>query len=205
MLLVIAGTGGHSESVFDLAKSLDHEVVGFLDDVTDETNWNGIPVFKNIQSIGSSFGIVVAVGNGHSRERIVREIRATADSIHFPILVHPSAVVSTSAKIGIGTVVMPFAYIGPKCTIGDFCIINTHSSIEHNSNIGNYVSIAPGVIMGGSVTVRDHTFIGIGSKISDNINIGKDSIIGAGSLLNKNLSNNVVAYGSPAIVIRENL
>ena len=85
MQLVIAGTGGHSESVFNLAKSLDHEVVGFLDDVTDRTNWNGIPVFKNTQSIGASFliGMVVAVGNVHLRERIVREIQATTDSVHW--------------------------------------------------------------------------------------------------------------------------
>ena len=206
MRLVIAGTGGHSESVFDLAQSLGHEVIGFLDNVTSKTKLNGIPIFKNVNSIGNSlaFGVVVAVGNGLLREKIVTEIKKTSKGVHFPNMVHPSAVVSASAQMGIGNVVMPFAYVGPKSTVGNFCIINTHSSIDHDSTIGTYVSIAPGVIMGGNVTIQNHTFIGIGTKILDNIQIGENSIIGAGSLLNKNLPNNVVAYGAPASVIRKN-
>jgi sugar O-acyltransferase (sialic acid O-acetyltransferase NeuD family) len=207
MRLVIAGTGGHSESVFDLTQSLGHEVVGFLDNVTNKTNWNGIPIFKNMKSLSTSFpfGMVVAVGNGHLREKIVTEIQQTTEAVDFPNMVHPSAVVSASAKIGIGNVVMPFAHIGPKSTVGNFCIINTHSSIDHDSKIGAYVSIAPGVIMGGNVTIQNYTFIGIGSKVSHKIHVGEDSVIGAGSLLNKNLPDKVVAYGSPASVVGENV
>lgn len=207
MRLVIAGTGGHSESIFDLTQTLGHEVIGFLDNMTHETKWNGIPVFKNINFLGTlkSFGIVVAVGNGHLREKIVTEILETFKDVHFPTMVHPSAVVSASTKIGQGTVLLPFSHIGPKSTVGDFCIINTHSSVEHNSKVGSYVSIAPGVNMGGDVTIQDHTFIGIGSKVLDKIQIGEDSIIGGGSFLNKSMPNKVVAYGCPASVVRENL
>jgi acetyltransferase-like isoleucine patch superfamily enzyme len=53
------------------------------------------------------------------------------------------------------------------------------------------------------VIVETKSFIGIGANIIHNISIGKDTVIGAGSLVCNDLPDNVVAYGSPAKIIRK--
>src|SRR5699024_12712960 len=57
---------------------------------------------------------------------------------------HPSAVVSPTATIGYGTVVMPGAYINAKASIGRHCIINTGAIIDRKSTRLNssHVSIS---------------------------------------------------------------
>ena len=44
----------------------------------------------------------------------------------------------------------------------------------------------------------------MGANIFDRVNVGKNTIIGAGSLVTKSIPDNVVAYGIPARVIKEN-
>jgi acetyltransferase-like isoleucine patch superfamily enzyme len=51
--------------------------------------------------------------------------------------------------------------------------------------------------------VGEGTTIGVGTNILNNVKVGKNSIIGAGSVVTKDIPDNVVAYGSPCKVIRE--
>ena len=51
-------------------------------------------------------------------------------------------------------------------------LLNTASTIDHDSNIEEGVHISPGVNIGGNVNIGKRTWIGIGSKIINNINIG---------------------------------
>jgi len=106
--------------------------------------------------------------------------------------------------LGEGVIVHPLSHLGAKSLIGDHAIINSCVTIEHNSALGNFVSIAPGVIGGGNVRIGNYSQICLGSKIIDNVEVGENSILGANSLLNRNLPSNVVAYGTPARVIRSN-
>ena len=44
----------------------------------------------------------------------------------------------------------------------------------------------------------------MGSNIIDNVKIGKNVIIGAGSLVTKDIPDDVVAYGNPCKIVRKN-
>jgi acetyltransferase-like isoleucine patch superfamily enzyme len=97
---------------------------------------------------------------------------------------------------------VPNAIIGPNTRIGKFCIVNSQASIDHDGLMLDFSSLAPAAILGGNVRIGTRSAICIGSVIKQNIFIGDDSIVGANSYLNKDLSNNQVAYGSPAKPIR---
>ena len=56
--------------------------------------------------------------------------------------------------------------------------------------------------MSGLVTVGSGTYIGIGTNIRESMKIGANVLLGAGSLVLKDIPDAVVAYGSPAKVIR---
>jgi acetyltransferase-like isoleucine patch superfamily enzyme len=82
--------------------------------------------------------------------------------------------------------------------------INRGTTIGHHTSIGRGCSINPGVNIGGLTTIGEYTTIGIGSNIFDRISIGSNTIIGAGSIVTKSIPDNVIAYGNPAKIIKEN-
>ena len=94
------------------------------------------------------------------------------------------------------------ASFAAKATIGNYCIINTAASIDHECIIETGVHIAPGATLAGCVTVGKNTFIGAGATILPRITIGENVIIGAGAVVTKNILTNCMAYGVPAKIIK---
>jgi acetyltransferase-like isoleucine patch superfamily enzyme len=57
--------------------------------------------------------------------------------------------------------------------------------------------------MGGTVTIGEKTWICVGSSIANNIKIGNNCVIGAGSVVLKDVPNNVLVAGVPAKIKKE--
>ena len=69
--------------------------------------------------------------------------------------------------------------------------------------IGDYSSISAGSVTGGYVTLGKYSAITLGVTVLDRLNIGENTVVGAGSLVLKNLPNDVLAYGNPCKIIRK--
>ena len=93
--------------------------------------------------------------------------------------------------------------INTQTVIGEHCIINTSSSIDHDNKFKNFSSCGPGVVTGGNVTVGECSFLGIGSVVKHDIKIGKNSVVGGSSFVNKNCYDNYIYYGIPVKKIRK--
>ena len=202
--LIIIGAGGHAVSVANVALSAGYEIAYFLDIKKNSSSLLGFSVIDDISKLSniSHYDFSIALGDNHERSRIYKEFSNNYSNIRFPSLIHKTAVVSHFTSIGIGTIVMPNAIIGPNSIVGDFCILNTKSSIDHDCAMLDYSSLGPNAVTGGTVRIGYHSSISIGAIVKDNINIGDDSILGANSFLNKNLPNNSLAYGTPAKIIK---
>lgn len=92
--------------------------------------------------------------------------------------------------------------IGNQCLIGaNVIIVDTDfHSIEpqnrrHNSN--------PVDITASAVFISDNVFIGVGSIILKGVKIGKNSVIGAGAVVTKDVPENVIVAGNPAVILRK--
>ena len=92
--------------------------------------------------------------------------------------------------------------MNPGSKLGKHVIINTCASVGHDCTVQDTVHIDPGVRVGGHSTIGERSWIGIGSALRDHVKIGKNCIIGAGTVVVKDLPDNVVAYGVPAKIIR---
>jgi sugar O-acyltransferase (sialic acid O-acetyltransferase NeuD family) len=203
--IIIFGAGGHATSVANVAESAGYEVIAFVDkDKTGETLLDR-PVFNECAAIEGwqDLFLAIAIGDNFTRERVYRDLQLRCSPQRFPVLVHRSATISKHAKIDFGTVVMPGALVGPNCIVGKFCLLNTRASIDHDTTMLDFSSLAPGAIAGGRVSIGLRSSIAISATVINGISIGNDTIIGASSLLNSNLPNNVVAYGNPAKIIRQ--
>ncbi len=91
--------------------------------------------------------------------------------------IHPSSLVSASAKIGIGVQIGPFCVIEEGVTLGDGCILETHVVIKKESILGQNNHLFEGSVVGG---IPQHTnvpeqlgrvIIGSGNSIRENVTI----------------------------------
>ncbi len=201
--IAIFGAGGHATSVANVALAAGYRITGFIDPAKAGTLLLGYPVMGDLRELPRSGELfAIGIGDNSIRQRILRELEADLSPDRFPALVHPSAVVSAFSVLGEGTVVMPLSVIGPKSRVGRFCILNTRSAIDHDCEMGDFSAMAPAAVTGGHVRIGERAFLGIGAQVRHGVTIGPDTVLGGGSYLDRDLDSQVVAYGSPARVIR---
>lgn len=195
--LFIYGASGHGKVVWELAKLNGYEIVGFIDDASPKyiLAYNSIS-FENFLENFRDCSVALGIGDNLIREKIFK--RLLEHDIKISTLIHPSATVSSFAKIGDGCVVMAGSVINPDSTIEKGVIVNSASVIDHDCRIGSFSHIAPNTSIAGTVSIGKRTFIGIGSSIIQNISIGADVIVGAGSVVVKDLHESRVYKGNPA-------
>ena len=97
--------------------------------------------------------------------------------------------------------------LGFQTDIGTFSYINALYGvvIKDNVQIGSHCSIYSVSTIdnsSGKVVLKNNCRIGSHSTILPGVSIGKNSIIGAHSLVNKDIPDNVVAFGVPDKVVR---
>ncbi|WP_337633298.1 acetyltransferase [Prevotella sp.] len=175
------------------------KVEAFADDNPNVNECGGRPVMHDATGLSP---MIVSIGVNRIRKMIVERLKANNPDIKFATAIHPSAVISPSAKIGEGTVVMAGAVINADAVIGNHCIVNTGATVDHDCKIGDYCHIAPGVNISGATHVGEGTWVGVGSCVIQCLNIGKNCMIGAGSVVVKDIPDNVTAFGCPAKVIK---
>jgi acetyltransferase-like isoleucine patch superfamily enzyme len=98
--------------------------------------------------------------------------------------------------------------LGFKTDIGAFSYINAQHGvvIEDEVQIGSHCSIYSVSTIDnsfGKIVLKNNCRIGSHSTILPGVSIGENSIIGAHSLVNKDIPDNVVAFGVPAKVVRK--
>lgn len=202
--LVIFGAGDLAACAYEIALTCGYKVISFIDDNKSGKFINSIPIIT-LQEFAlnpNSDSIIVAIGDNYIRQQVFTECKKTFPNFIFPSLIHKMSVISSNVIVGEGTLIMPFANIGPNTKIEKCCLINSNSFIDHDGYMANFSSIAPGVIIGGNVSIGERSAISIGATVKNKINIHKDVVVGASSYVNKSINPNHIAFGIPCKEIR---
>ena len=72
----------------------------------------------------------------------------------------------------------------------------------HDAKIHSYVTLYPSVNISGQTVIDSRVEIGTGSHLIQGIKVGESSIIGAGTVVIRDIPGNCTAVGSPARIIR---
>jgi sugar O-acyltransferase (sialic acid O-acetyltransferase NeuD family) len=199
--LVIYGAGGHGKVLADIALRCGIEIALLLDDDVSVKEICGLPV-QNARTADWSglaqFVFHVAIGDNVCRERIFNQLLKRGGMPWS--LIHPFTAISPGAEVGRGVAVCAGAVINPGARIADDCIINTCASVDHDCIVQAHAHVCPGVRLAGNVQIGARTMVGVGASILPGVRIGEGCRIGAGAVVNRDVPDNVVAFGVPARV-----
>jgi sugar O-acyltransferase (sialic acid O-acetyltransferase NeuD family) len=120
-------------------------------------------------------------------------------SLSFSKLVHPSAVMATSACISDGCCVNAGAVIASNAYLGEHVFINRAASIGHDTHIGRFSVVQPGANLAGHVTVGEGALIGIGATVIEDRSIGHHAVVAAGAVVTRDVEPGVMVAGVPAV------
>lgn len=213
--IILIGSGQHCNVViYNIIAQAKYEIACICDFKKDNVGklFNGIPIeyfedynvecLRFLESKYKTNYFFIAFGNMKTRKPIYNF--CIGNGWNTVNIIHPNAVVSSSAKLGKGILIEAGCLITPSPVIGNNVVVNTGSQINHDNIIDDHVYIASGVILSGSVHIGENTLLDDGVIITLGKSVGKNSLIGAGSVVTKDIPDNVVAYGSPCNVIRDN-
>lgn len=212
MYLYVYCAGGLGIEVMDLARRINKvqkiwEHIGFIDDVRTEGEYYGTDLYHFSYAQNhfdhNSFEIVISNGEPFVRETLYKRLKSL--KLRLATLADPVSIVSESAKLGEGSVIFANTYISSEAVVGNNTVFYPNCFVGHNSTIGENCIVTSSVNIAGNCTIENNTFIGLGSQIKQKTFIGSGNIIGAGSVVIRDISENMVSCGNPAKIIRENI
>lgn len=209
MRVLIIGAGGHGQVVADILlrmgeQTCEVEPIGYVDDDPALTGCEflRLPVLGTCAQVGKLIhdAVVVAVGDNRTRQRLAGQLDRAGERLFTAR--HPQAVVASDVLIGGGSMICAGVVVNPGCSIGVNTILNTSCSIDHHSRIGDHAHIGPGVRLGGEVTVGEGAMLGIGTAVIPRRRVGAWSVVGAGTLIHRDVADGVTVVSSQVRTVR---
>jgi len=207
--VVLIGAGKHGIVIAEKLLHLpDFEIYGFID-----KRAAGLPQFigeKGYKVLGDDallsrldkdIHVHLCLGANlmGARKELIMQIRNL--ELNAVSVIHPSAYISPSVRLGVGVTVLVDAVINTGAQIGDYCCINTGAIVEHDCVLGDNVFVQPCSVLAGNVSVGEDSIIGVGAVVRDDTKIGKNCLIGGGAFVTEDIPDNSVAYGVPAKIV----
>lgn len=204
--LIVIGGGDHAQVLIDLIGLLDLETLFITDhDLSrHDTIVYGLTVRGDDNEVlkydPQQVLLVNAVGSvakPMARQNVFTRFKG--HGYQFASLIHPSAVISSSAQLGEGVQIMASAVVQANAVVGNNTLINTKASIDHDCVLGEHIHVAPGVTLSGKVTIGDTTHLGTGATVIQGIRIGREVLVAAGAVVVRNVPDESMVMGVPAV------
>lgn len=204
MNLVIIGASGLAREVYDLAMTCygdnpNFTIKGFLSDGPSNIEEMGYPKVLNTvegYSIEKDDVFFCAIGKVKDRKKTSEIILMKGGS--FINLIHPTAIISPSAKIGTGVAIKAYSSLASDVSIGNFVYLQSSVILGHDVRIGNYCHVNSFAFFAGYVNVEDLCVINAGAKLIQNIKVGTGATVGIGSIVLTRVKAETTVFGIPA-------
>src|SRR5439155_15237390 len=163
------GAGGHAKVLLEaLQLRGEVEVVGLLDSdhrlhgttILGVRVLGGDEMLDKIHRDGVDHAFIGLGGTGDNEPR--KRVFEVARKSGFQLLnvIHPSAVLSPNASLGVGSSLCPASVVGAGAKIGDDVIVNSGAVVEHDCVVGDHAHIASGAVLAGGVIVGEGAHVG---------------------------------------------
>jgi UDP-N-acetylbacillosamine N-acetyltransferase len=196
----IFGYSGHAYVIIESFLAAGYTIAGYFDFQEADANPYQIPYCGSerevdVKAIVKHNYVFPAIGDNRIREKLV--VFFNQNALNQLTVIDPSAHVSRSAKLGKSTFVGKNAMVNALAEVGEGVVLNTASLVEHECKIESFVHVAPGAILCGNVWVGARCFLGAQSVVKQGLKISNDNVIGAGSVVLKDLMAPGIWGGNP--------
>jgi sugar O-acyltransferase (sialic acid O-acetyltransferase NeuD family) len=211
--LVVVGAGGFGRETVEAIRALNAagarwRLAGYLDDdpARHGTVIGGVPVLGGIAELDRmpEASVVVCTGrpdNYVSRPRIVERLGLPPE--RYATIIHPSASVSVTSRVGPGSVLLAQTVLTAAVTVGSHVAVMPHVTLTHDDVVADFATMASGVCLGGNVSVGRCAYIGAGALVRENRSVGSCALVGMGAIVTRDVPPGEVWAGVPARHIRK--
>jgi len=143
-------------------------------------------------------GLLLAIGIPEVRRRVAESLKSRG--AEFLTLIHPTAVVATTASIGNGSIICPYVIVSDAARVGACVLLNYHSSLGHDASAGDYAVLSPYAAIGGNAHIEADVFMGLHATVGPGKRIGVRSKVSANSCALVDAPSDSIIYGVPGRV-----
>lgn len=206
--IYLIGVGNYTEVIIELATDCGYNVKGLYHYNRDRMGDKvlGITIVGCTDALlksdikGKQFA--VTMGDNKLRSEIATKIRSLGGKT--PNLIHPSAVISTSASLGQGCFIHMETKISTQSKLGNDCVIDFNSLVAHHATLGDACYMSSLAMVGSYCTIGKRVLFGMNSLILPlRLSLGDDCIVGGKANVTKSFLENCLLVGNPARKIKD--
>jgi sugar O-acyltransferase (sialic acid O-acetyltransferase NeuD family) len=197
--IIIFGTGELAQRIFYYLKDSGDQVIAFSANKSniDSNELLGLPViaFENIEEKypPGEFLMFIALAYSEMNNKRAKFFQEAKDKgYELYSFIHPSTKIWDEFEMGENCFILANNVIQPFVKIGDNVLIGSNNLISHNTTIKNYCFLTSNITLGGHITIESNSFIGLSATINQRVKIGKECIIGAGTIITKDVNDKEV-------------
>jgi sugar O-acyltransferase (sialic acid O-acetyltransferase NeuD family) len=206
--ILIVGAGGFGREVLQWARdawpSECHRIAGFLSadaNVLDGFEGNpGIVSAPDAYRPAQGDKLLLAIGVPYARRKVAEDLIALG--AEFLTLIHPTAIVAASARVGEGSILCPYAIASDSCSIGRFVAMNYHASLGHDASAGDFAVLSPYATLGGNAHIESDVFMGLHASVGPGKTVGARSKVSANSCVLTAAPADSIIFGVPGKISR---
>jgi sugar O-acyltransferase (sialic acid O-acetyltransferase NeuD family) len=207
MDVIIVGASGFGREVLQYVhdahkNTASMHIKGFLDD--DPAALDSVGKLMGVRIVGDTRTytikeddrFIISLGDPGLRRTLAE--RLARRGARFLSIVHPTAYVAPTARIGHGCVISPFASVGSYVQLEDHVLLTLYATAGHDAHIGAFCVLSPYSVANGGSRLDDSVFLGTHAAITPNIRVGAGSKIAAGAVVYRDVPEQSLATGNPA-------
>lgn len=208
--LIIIGAGAFGRELYwhvqdSLGFGEDFDVKGYIVDdynpQAEEYQQLQKPLLSSVDEykIDKDDVFICAIGSAAGRESTTKRIESRGGK--FIPVIHKTALIHGTVKMGDGVFVGPYAVVGDNVTLKDHVMLNTHSAVGHDAVLEKYVCVMSYVDITGYCHIGEKAFLASGCRMTPSTKIGEGAYVGIGSVVLRKVKPGVKVFGNPAKVV----
>jgi sugar O-acyltransferase (sialic acid O-acetyltransferase NeuD family) len=210
--LLVIGAGGLARETLELVHAINRaaptwELRGILDDDPAKrgARVHGVEVVGPAEAADDHPDALVTAAVA-SPDDPLRRLRLTSRLSLAPeryaTLLHPTAVIPESARLGPGCIVHAGCVLTADVTLGAHVAVMPAVVLTHDDVVEDGVSFGAGARVAGSVTIERGAYIGSGALIREGLVVGAGAVVGMGAVVTRSVPAGEVWAGLPARRLR---
>jgi len=182
---ILIGAGGHARAVVEGLVARGERIAAYVDPQSVDWLPNARRIAADADADPHEGNFVLGVGGltvAQLRRRVAILEGYLARGATAPGVVHPTAIVSPSAVLEPGAMVLAGAIVQPNTRLARGAIVNTGAIVEHDCVVEEGAHVAPGAVVLGGCRVGAYAIVGTRSVVLPGLAVPAGIIVRAGDV-----------------------